>query len=143
MNLPNEPRQSPRRGDPAGATVRSPAQAMTRPANNVASARRALTDSALALVAACLAVAMFLPPLLEATIGSLARTVLSGLAVAVALGVHWVMLGLGVHRMGRPVPGWVALSVLLFPVGGAAALVLLGWLLHEPDAPTGPPAPAH
>ena len=30
--------------------------------------------------------------------------------------------------MGRSAGAWVGLSLLLFPVGSAAALILLGWL---------------
>jgi len=102
-------------------------------------ARRALTDSALALLAGCLAVAMFLPPFVEATTGSVLRTVLTGLAAAVGLVLHWVLLGLAAARLGRSVAAWVGLAVLLFPVGGAAALVLLGWQL---DGHEGEPAAA-
>jgi hypothetical protein len=93
-------------------------------------ARRALADSALALVAACAAITMFLPPMVTDTIASVPRIVGLGLVIALALPLHWVLLGIGARRMGRPVAGWVALSVL-FPVGGAAALILLSWLLHE------------
>lgn len=99
-----------------------------------APARRALTDSALCLAAACAALAMFLPPWVTDTVASVPRTVATALALALALLLHWVLLGLGAQRMGRPVLGWVALAVLLFPVGSAAALILLAWLLHEPEA---------
>lgn len=103
-------------------------------------ARRALADSALSLLLACAALAMFLPPLVQATTASVLRTVATALAIALALPLHWIWLGLAVRRMGRPVLGWVALSVLLFPVGGAAALILLAWLLHEPEVQ---PSAAH
>lgn len=103
-------------------------------------ARRALADSALSLLVACAAIVMFLPPLVQATTASVLRTVATGLAIALALPLHWVWLGLAARRMGRPVAGWLALAVLLFPVGGAAALILLAWLLHEPDAQ---PSAAH
>lgn len=99
-----------------------------------APARRALTDSALCLATACAAVAMFLPPWVTDTVASVPRTVATALALALALLLHWVFLGLGAQRMGRPALGWVALAVLLFPVGSAAALILLAWLLHEPEA---------
>ena len=109
--------------------------AMTKPTD---AARRALTDSALALLVACAAIAMFLPPMLADTLASLLRTVLTGLAIAVAIPLHWVWLAVGARRMGRPVAGWLALAVLLFPVGGAAALILLLWLLHEQAAEPSP-----
>ena len=33
-------------------------------------------------------------------------------------------------------PGWVGLSVVIFPVGSAAALILLHWFNEEARAPT-------
>jgi len=104
-------------------------------------AKRALADSAMALAAGCAAIAMFLPPMLESTLSSVLRIVALGVAIAVALPLHWTFLGMAAHRMGRSVTGWVACAVLLFPVGGAAALLLLGWLAHE--EPQGLPAASH
>lgn len=98
---------------------------------NLPSAMRALTDSALALLVACVGIAMFLPPLVAETVASVLRIVATGLAIAVALPLHWTFLGVGARRMGLRVIPWVALSVLLFPVGAVAALVLLGWFVHE------------
>src|SRR5574340_771348 len=98
---------------------------------NLPSAVRALADSALALLVACIGIAMFLPPLVAETVASVLRTVATGLAIAVALPLHWTFLGIGARRMGLRVVPWVALSVLLFPVGAVAALVLLGWFAHE------------
>jgi len=97
------------------------------------SARRALTDASLALVVATLAAALFLPPLQSATLASPWRMVGAALALALALPLHWLYLGLGVRRMGRSVRGWLALA-LLFPMGGAAALLLLMGFLDEPGA---------
>ena len=96
-----------------------------------ARAQRALVDSALALAAACAALVMFLPPLGHDTLHSVVRTVLTGLVVAVAMLLHWAFLGIGAKRMGLRVVPWVALALLLFPVGGAAALILLVWFLQE------------
>ena len=110
---------------------------MTPPTAN-ARAQRALVDSAVALAAACAALAMFLPPLVNTTLNSVLRTVLTGLVVAVAMLLHWAFLGIGAHRMGQRVVPWVALALLLFPVGGAAALILLVWFLQERQAQ--PPA---
>ncbi len=105
---------------------------------NVQAARRALTDSALALLVACLAIAMFLPPLAAATAASALRVVAAAVTIAVSIPLHWIFLGIGARRMERPLVGWLALSVLLFPVGGVAALILLLWLLHAHDAEPSP-----
>lgn len=98
---------------------------------NTKSAKRALADSALALLAACGAMAMFLPPMVYTTTASVPRTVALALAIAVAMPLHWIFLGMAARRLGRSVAGCVAAAVLLFPVGGAAALMLLAWLAHE------------
>ena len=103
-------------------------------------AHRALFDSMLALLAALLGLAMFLPPLVHATLASLPRSIGAGLLIGVALPLHWVLLGSAARRMHRTVGGWVGLSVLLFPVGSAAALMVLAGLLAEGEAD---PSPAH
>ena len=92
-------------------------------------AQRALFDAALALVAACAAIAMFLPPWAAATLASLPRSVLAGLTIALAVPLHWVCLAVAARRLGRGVAGWLGLSVLLFPVGSVAALLLLAGTL--------------
>ena len=91
----------------------------------------ALTASSLAFVVALVCIAMFLPPLVERTIATPLRSVATGLALALALLLHWVFLAIGARRMGRAAAGWVGLSVLLFPVGSAAALILLHWFSDQ------------
>ena len=104
-----------------------------------APAQRALTVAALALAVAAVCVAFFLPPLLQHTLASVARTVLTATVLAIALPLHWVFVGITANRMGRSVAGWVSLSALLFPVGSATALIILGWRGGEGAAPR----PAH
>ena len=106
-------------------------------------AQRALTASGVALALALTAIALFLPPLAEATLASVLRVVGTGLALAIGLLLHWVFLGIAAHRMGRSRGGWVGLAVLLFPVGSVAALVLLSWFAHEGEPSTAAPAPHH
>ena len=96
-------------------------------------AQRALADSALALLAACAAIAMFLPPMAAATSASVPRSVAAGLTLALAMPLHWLFLGVAARRFGRSVATWVGMAVLLFPVGGAAALILLAGLLHQAE----------
>jgi len=98
---------------------------------NYPSALRALGDSALALVAACGGIAMFLPPMVHATTSSVPRIVATALVIALAVVLHWALLAIAARRMGQRIVPWLALSVLLFPVGAAAALILLGWFAHE------------
>lgn len=88
-------------------------------------AQRALGASTLALVVACASGVPFLPPMVAQTVDSIPRTVLLGSAIAVGMFLHWIFLGIAAHRLERSVFGWVALAVLLFPIGGVAALILL------------------
>jgi quinol-cytochrome oxidoreductase complex cytochrome b subunit len=87
--------------------------------------QRSLNASIVALVVAVAGVAMFLPPWVERTVSSPLRTVATALVLAVALLLHWVYLGQAAQRRGRSPLGWVAMSLLLFPVGSAAALILM------------------
>lgn len=98
-------------------------------------AHKALTAATASLVVAVACTAMFLPPLVERTAGSVMRTVLAGVTLALAALLHWVFVGIAARRLGRSVPGWVALSLLLFPVGSAASLILLGWFREEAESP--------
>jgi hypothetical protein len=104
-------------------------------------ARRAVTSATLSLVVCAACVVAFLPPMLQATLASWPKTVLLGVALATSLVLHWVFIGMAAHRMQRSVTFWVGFSVLLFPVGSVASLVLLGWLLQEREPAF--PVPAH
>jgi hypothetical protein len=95
------------------------------------SAQKAIGASTLALVVACASIFAFLPPMVDATVASIPRTVLLGLAIAAGLLLHWVFVGIAAARLARSVFGWVSLSVLLFPIGGIAALILLGFFGDE------------
>lgn len=97
-------------------------------------AQRALTASTAALVVAAACLAMFLPPLVQHTVSSVLRTVLIGLALAAGLLLHWAFLAVAARRLGRSVAGWLALSVLLVPVGSLAALMLLRGLPDDGEA---------
>ncbi len=97
--------------------------------------QRALAVSTVALVVALASAAMFIPPLVEHTVATPLRSVATGLALAAALVLHWVFLGLAARRMKRSVAAWLGLAVLLFPVGSVAALILLNWFGDEARAP--------
>jgi hypothetical protein len=91
----------------------------------------ALAASSASLLLAVGCVAMFLPPLAAATLGSVLRTVAVSLVLATSLLLHWVFLAIAAGRMQRSRFGWVSLSVLLFPVGSAASLILLNWFSED------------
>lgn len=101
---------------------------------NETPASRALAAATVSLLIAVACVALFLPPLNDRLLDSVLAVVAVGCGLASALLVHAVFLGIAAHRMGRSVAGWVALSVLLFPVGSAAALIVLSWLGDEAGA---------
>lgn len=94
-------------------------------------AQRALAASTVCLAGAAGCVALLLPPLNERVFESVLRIVVIGLALALGLVLHWIFLGIAARRMRRSVAGYVSLAVLLFPIGGAAALILLNWFSGE------------
>lgn len=97
-------------------------------------AQRALHASTVSLLVAVGCVLLYMPPFAGRFLDGPAYLAGNGLALATALLLHWVFLGIGVRRMGRSMTGWVALAVLLFPIGGAAALILLTWFSDESPA---------
>jgi hypothetical protein len=104
-------------------------------------AQNALAAATVAWVVACACVAFFLPPMLDSTLESVPRTVLVGMVLASAQLLHWAFLGVAARRLGRAAVGWVALSVLLFPIGSVVALILLAWLGEDRRLPAPAPAP--
>ncbi len=98
------------------------------------SAGRALADATLALLAGCTAIAMFLPPLAEATLAWWPRALGAGAVMALAIPWHVWLVGQAARRLGGQATGWVAMA-LLFPVGGVAALLLLAgqWRCQPPQ----------
>jgi hypothetical protein len=104
-------------------------------------AQNALAAATVALVVACAGVAFFLPPMLDRTLESVARIVFVGLVLVTAQLLHWVFLGIAARRLERSMAGWVALSVLLFPIGSVAALILLAWLGDDRRLPAPAPSP--
>ena len=92
------------------------------------SAHKAFAASTLALILALVCIAQFLPPFAAQTLASTPRTVFTAVALGLSAMLHWVCLGLGARRAGHSVGFWVfGMAVLLFPIGGAAALLLLRW----------------
>ena len=107
---------------------------------NESPAQRALAASSAALVVALACLLTFMPSVFERVLATALGVVVIGAVLATAVILHWAFLGIGVHRLGRSLPGWLALAVLLFPIGGVAALILLGWLSDE-DHASGQPLP--
>jgi len=101
-----------------------------------ASERSALGASAAFLVLSLACIAMFIPPLVTQTVSSPLRAAGVGILLAAALLLHWAFLGIAARRMQRSLLGWLALAVLLFPVGSAMALILLSWFADEQREPS-------
>jgi hypothetical protein len=89
--------------------------------------QRALTAATVSLIAAVGCIALFLPPWVHNTVATPLRAAATGAALGCTLLLHWIFLGIAVQRLRRSVAGWVALSVLMFPIGSAMALILLSW----------------
>ncbi len=97
-------------------------------------AQRALAASTVALVVAVCATLLLLPPFSQRFLDGVAYLTGDAFVLGTALLLHWIFLGIGARRMQRSVAGWVVLAVLLFPVGSAAALILLTWFSDEARA---------
>jgi hypothetical protein len=100
--------------------------------------QRALAASTVALLVALVSLGLFVPPLLNKVLGTPLHQVANALVLSGAMLLHWVFMGIAARRMQRSVLGWVGLS-LLFPIGGALALILLSWFNAERSQTT----PAH
>lgn len=103
--------------------------------------QRALAAATVSLVAALACVALFLPPLLQATVATPLRAAATGAALGCTLLLHWIFLGIAVKRLQRSLAAWVGLSVLLFPIGSVLSLVLLSWFADERHGAAPAPAP--
>ena len=101
-------------------------------------AQRALAASSAALAVAVACLLSFMPSVFERFLATPLRIVVVSLLLATALILHWAFLGIGVRRLGQSLAGWLTLAVLLFPIGGAAALLLLA-----SSADAGEPSPNH
>jgi hypothetical protein len=87
-------------------------------------ALQALRASGVALLAGCAAGAMIV--LSQGARVAEPQHGLWSVLLAVGLLAHWAGVGIAARRLDRPVLGWVGLAVCLTPLGGAAALSLLG-----------------
>jgi hypothetical protein len=92
--------------------------------------QRALTASTVTLLVAVVCLALFMPPLLQKLLSTPLHKVANALVLSGAPLLHWVFMGIAARRMQRSVLGWLGLS-LLFPIGGALALILLNWFNAE------------
>ncbi len=92
-------------------------------------AERSYQASITAFVFALLAIACFIPPL-AGYVGahrSPLVAALLGIAIGVAYCAHLMFLGITVARMRRSLFGWLALAILLAPLGSILALIVLGF----------------
>lgn len=99
--------------------------------NTAAHARRALTAAAGSLVAAGGALACLLPPLNERLFEFVSLTVAVSLALAVAILLHLIFVGIAARRLGRRAWPWVLGALLLFPVASIIGLILVDWYADE------------
>jgi len=60
------------------------------------------------------------------------RVPLFAIGLAACCVLHWVFVGIAAKRLGRSVVGWLALTVLTFPIASLVALALLLWFSDAP-----------
>lgn len=94
-------------------------------------AQHAINAAALALVVFGAGVAAFLPPLNQTTLASPLLSILVGVAIAVALLLHLVFVGIAARRVRRNPVLWVLIALLTFPVGSVIGLVLFEFFEAE------------
>ncbi|MGI9027055.1 MAG: hypothetical protein ACR2GP_16045 [Burkholderiaceae bacterium] len=90
---------------------------------------RSYQASITAFVVAFLAIACFIPPL-SRYVGSHQNALIAaalGITIGVAYCAHFIFLGMTVAHMHRSVIGWLALAILLGPLGSILAFVVLGF----------------
>ena len=104
---------------------------------NETPAQRAVSAALLTLLAFGGCLYFLISGSLGPTLGKLPIPMLLGIGLCVSLFLHWFFVGLAAHRLGRSVAGWVALTVLGFPIASIVALVLYYWLEAEQGAVAG------
>jgi hypothetical protein len=107
---------------------------------NYASAKPAASAASIALLALCLAVAAFMPPLQQRVLPSVPLTVAVGLAIAVALALHLFFVGLAAARLGRSPLAWALLALVTLPLGSIIGLILIEWYAHQQEQQPGNPS---
>jgi len=99
----------------------------------VLDANRPIAAATVCLLVCGGCIAAFLPPLNETVLGSVPLVVVIGLTLALSIILHLVFVGIAAHRLGRSVPGWVAIATVTFPIGSIVGLVLFEWFSDEAD----------
>ena len=104
---------------------------------NETPAQRAASAALLTLLAFGGCLYFLISGSLGPTLGKLPIPVLLGTGLCVSLFLHWFFVGIAARRLGRSAAGWVALTVLGFPIASIVALVLYYWLEAEHSAVAG------
>jgi drug/metabolite transporter (DMT)-like permease len=95
----------------------------------------ALTGAGLALVGFLACLWFIISAGMSDDSQALMRVPLLGIGLAACCVLHWVFVGIAAQRLGRSVVGWLALTVLTFPIASLVALVLLLWFGEAPGEP--------
>jgi hypothetical protein len=99
----------------------------------VLDANRPIAAATVCLLVFGACIAAFLPPLNETVLGSVPFVVMVGLTLALSVILHLVFVGIAARRLGRSVPGWIAIAAVTFPIGSIIGLVLYEWFSDEAD----------
>jgi hypothetical protein len=96
-----------------------------------APAQRAVSAAMLSLLAFGGCLYLVISRALGPTAHSMPVPVMAAIGMCISLFLHWIFVGLAAQRLGRSVAGWVALTVLLFPIASIVAGILYYWLEDE------------
>jgi hypothetical protein len=88
---------------------------------------QAVASAAVSLLVFVFCVGAFVPPFSEHTLSSIPMTIAFGIAIAVSFVLHVAFVGIAAHRAGRSATLWAVLTIVLFPIGSIAGLILFEW----------------
>lgn len=97
-------------------------------------AQPAIAGAAVSLIAFGAGVAAFMPPWNAHTLASPLMATLAGIAIAVALLLHLIFVGIAARRVQRNPTMWVVLALLTLPIGSIVGLVLFEFFDAEERA---------
>ena len=100
-------------------------------------AKPAASAASVALMALCLCIGGFLPPLSETVLASLPLILALGIGIAASLALHLYFVGLAAAKLGRRPAAWVLLALVTLPIGSIVGLVIFEWYASQASSPSG------
>lgn len=97
--------------------------------------QNAISAAAISLFVFIASVACFLPPLYNYVSHSILLMIALGMAIGISVILHFIFVGVAAGRLGKNIVLWVTLSIVFFPIGSIAGLILFEWFSDESQKP--------